>query len=226
MADVQIGKVFKQIYLNMKRADNMSQINTYKGELIGRCTSAVKRTRKPLLFLQGARRELRKLPDIKTNMPTVVVAGFPNVGKSTLLARLTGSVPKIAAYPFTTQQLNLGYVKGLQLIDTPGLLDRLVEQRNDIELHGIIALKHLANFIVFVFDPTETCGYTLDEQHQLYEQTKKSFDVPMLVVVNKVDIETKPIKVKHYLTVSAKENIGVEQVLEYLLEKLIPEQTE
>jgi len=201
---------------SIKRARVAETVNRYRQTFYGRCTSLLKKIRHELAYLEKTRKLLRTFPVVKTDIPTIVIAGFPNVGKTTLLAALTGSKPKIAAYPFTTQRLMIGYSKEYQFIDTPGLLDRLLSDRNAIELEGVLALKLLAEFIIFMIDATETCGYTLEEQLQLYKQVKKNFKVPILVVLNKSDIEVRKIPLKHYLLISAKEKKGVKEVLSHI----------
>src|SRR5699024_5378478 len=52
--------------------------------------------------LGSARDDLRTLPDIRPDEPTVVIAGFPNVGKSTFVNRVTNARGEVASYPFTT----------------------------------------------------------------------------------------------------------------------------
>ena len=91
---------------------------------------------------------------------------------------------------FTTKQLMLGYAEGMQFIDTPGLLDRPLAKRNPIEKQAILALKHLATIIVFVVDPTESCGYQLSAQEELLKQVKTLFKRPIIVVLTKTDLAT------------------------------------
>jgi nucleolar GTP-binding protein len=80
--------------------------------------------------------------------------------------------------------------KRYQIIDTPGLLDRPLEERNTIEKQAIAALRHLADLIVFLFDPSGTSGYQMNEQTLMLEDIKKLFDdVPFIIVENKVDIK-------------------------------------
>ena len=80
--------------------------------------------------------------------------------------------------------------KHYQIIDTPGLLDRPLSKRNDIEKQAIAALRHLADLIVFIFDPTGTSGYKMEEQTMMLENIKMLFnDVPFLIVENKVDVK-------------------------------------
>jgi nucleolar GTP-binding protein len=131
-------------------------------------------------------------------MLTVVIAGYPNVGKSSLIRQLSAAKPEVAQYPFTTKQIYVGHMektvryekKQYQIIDTPGLLDRPLSERNNIEKQAIAALRHLADLIVFIFDPSETSGYPMSEQTLLLENIKKLFcDVPFIIVENKVDVK-------------------------------------
>ncbi len=146
---------------------------------IGRLSSVVKSLGKSIKDYNKAAVKLKELPKIKTNLPTAIIAGCPNAGKSTLLGKLTGSNVKIASYPFTTQKLEMGYFKqryqDFQLIDTPGLLDRPLEKRNRVERKGIAALKHLALLIIFVLDPSEHCGFSQEAQASLLKGIAKEF---------------------------------------------------
>ncbi len=51
------------------------------------------------------------MPTIDFNATTIVIAGFPNVGKSTLLNQISGADPQIANYPFTTKGIQIGHVE-------------------------------------------------------------------------------------------------------------------
>ncbi len=158
----------------------------------GRISSIVYDVDKDLRFLNDARNKLRGLPDVKEE-PTIVVAGYPNVGKSSFVKDTTGARPEIARYPFTTKSIAIGHFvrnkKRYQVIDTPGLLDRPLEERNDIERQAISALRHVGNVVLFILDPSETCGYTLEEQYRLLDEVKKFIRMPVLVAANKTDIE-------------------------------------
>ncbi|MCP3685633.1 MAG: GTP-binding protein [bacterium] len=179
----------------IRRCKDYKYINTHRRSFYGRVSSLMKQINPNLKFLEESRKIMKSYPAIKTSMPTVVIAGFPNVGKTTLLRALTGADPKIASYPFTTQKLMLGYIKedeaSIQFIDTPGLLDRPFSSRNKIEQQSILALKHVASGIVLIIDASETCGYTVKEQLNLLRELKKAFGLPIQVVLNKSDISEK-----------------------------------
>ena len=79
--------------------------------------------------------------------------------------------------------------KHIQIIDTPGLLDRPVLEMNDIEMNAIVALEHLADAILFIFDASETCGFHLDNQYNLLKQIEKIFaEIPVFYLFNKMDL--------------------------------------
>ena len=171
------------------KAGSARHTSIIRKQFNGRISSVVKQIYPNLACIAVAREKLKNLPTVK-DMPTVVIAGYPNVGKSTLLRKLTDAEPEINAYPFTTKGLNVGYSDyGIQFVDTPGVLDRPIYERNDIELHAVVALNYLADLIVFVIDPTEYCGYTINEQINLTNEIEKTFKVPIVIIINKIDIE-------------------------------------
>ena len=76
-----------------------------------------------------------------------------------------------------------------QIIDTPGILDHPLEDRNVIEMQAITALAHLRACVLYIMDISEQCGHTLEEQIHLYESIKPLFaNKPLMIVINKVDI--------------------------------------
>src|SRR5205807_6161025 len=168
-------------------------IGELRKQAYGRLSSLVEQVGPDLEALTEARRALRRLPEIDPALRTVVVAGYPNVGKSSLVRSVSSGRPKIAEYPFTTKRVSVGHfdrgVERFQILDTPGLLDRPMAKRNAMERQAISALAHLANGVLFVLDPTETCGYTVDDQRRLLEEIRALLPkVPFVVVANKADI--------------------------------------
>ncbi|MFQ6051715.1 MAG: NOG1 family protein [Candidatus Hydrothermarchaeota archaeon] len=196
--------------------------STVKRSAFGRYSSVMRRISEEIDFLIESTRKLRKIPQIDLTIPTVVVAGPPNVGKSTLIRSISTARPEIKTYPFTTKGIMVGLIKKdgerIQIIDTPGLLDRSMEKRNKIEIQAIIALKHLADLIVFMIDPTETCGYTLEEQLNLLEEITSKFDLKILKIANKCDIFDE--KINGFLPISARDGTNIEYLVKKILQSI------
>ncbi len=171
---------------SMRKSDNPEKTRKV---FYGRMMSLKKDVVRSVEKLNETGRKLREIPEIKI-IPSIIVAGFPNSGKTTLLERITGSKPEIAAYPFTTKKIELGYFtdkyKEMQVIDTPGLLDRKEEERNLIEKKAINALKNLEGIILFVVDLSEA-SYSLEEQKNLLEEIKR-LGKKIVVALNKKDL--------------------------------------
>ncbi len=190
----------------------------FRKDFYGRATSIIKQIAPKLRYLSEVREIMKKLPDVNPEMPTVVIAGYPNVGKSMLVEKLSTAKPEIAAYPFTTKGIVVGHMdlsgRRIQIIDTPGVLDRPLERRNKIERQAILALEHLADIIVFVLDPSETCGYKLEEQENLLNEVRMSFSVPVIVVENKRDIYERDTE---NLKISASTGEGLDALVDRML---------
>lgn len=209
----------------LKKTGNIDFLKQKQKEIYGRISSVLKQIDEHLMFLATAQNIMKKFPDIQ-DVPTVVIAGYPNVGKSSLLRLLSSAKPKIAQYPFTTKQIHVGHIerkekyvkKQYQIIDTPGLLDRPLSKRNDIEKQAIAALTHLADLIVFISDPSETCGYSLEDQLNMLSQIKEIFsDVPFIVVENKVDLKKTN---SSHLKISCTNNEGIDEVIKEIFKVL------
>lgn len=188
-----VEKVASETINNISRSNVKEQIKNHHKAAYGRFSSLLRQISDDLEFLAIARQNLLHTPEIDAEKPTIVIAGAPNVGKSLLVRRISSAKPKIASYPFTTKGISVGHFDSgrfaYQVIDTPGLLDREMEKRNEMELKAILALRHLANVIVFVIDPSEYCGYGMDSQLRILSDIKSSFsDIPIIEVENKMDI--------------------------------------
>jgi Predicted GTPase len=108
--------------------------------------------------------------------------------------------------------------KKFQVIDTPGLLDRSLEERNDIEKQAILALKYLTNVMIFLLDPSESCGYSMEKQTSLLESVKKGFtDIPIIVAESKSDIF---VSDSEHMKFSAETGENMDVLRERILEEL------
>lgn len=193
-ASKRINEIGDEAVSAIKRAPHGDIVREAKTQAYGRIASILQQVDGHLKGLDAIRRELRRLPTVEWDMPTVVVAGYPNVGKSSLVRKVSTGTPEVANYPFTTKGIVVGhfeknFVKH-QIVDTPGLLDRDLEERNAIEMQAIGALRHLGNVIVFLVDPSEHCGYSIEAQQKLLADTKKAFpDTPFVVAESKSDLK-------------------------------------
>ena len=87
----------------------------------------IKRQGQSLQYLEQVRQHLSRLPSIDPNTRTLLICGYPNVGKSSFLNKITRADVEVQSYAFTTKSLYVGHTdyKYLrwQVIDTPGILD-------------------------------------------------------------------------------------------------------
>lgn len=126
----------------------------------------------------------------------VGLVGFPNAGKSTFLARVTNASPKIASYPFTTIDPNLGVVdlgdgRGFVIADMPGLIEGASE---GVGL-GFRFLRHIERTRVLIHivdtasfdgrDPVEDIRQINSELEKFNPEIMKK---PMVIAANKIDV--------------------------------------
>ena len=216
-------KIYSKQIKTLKKTRDLSFLKHKQKEIYGRIASVLKQIDKNLIFLSKAQNTIKDFPEIQ-NTITIVIAGYPNVGKSSLLKNISSAKPKIAQYPFTTTKIHVGHIEKrqgyntekYQIIDTPGLLDRPIHKRNKIEKQAIAALIHLADIIIFILDPSENCGYSIEKQKNLLSQIKKMFrDIPIIVVENKSDIKkTDSINIK----ISCKNREGIDKLVDKIFE--------
>jgi len=218
-ASRQIRLITKEHVAKIKRS-SPNDTTLIRKSAFGRISSVMRSIEKDLLFLNETRNLLRKMPTIDPALPAILIAGYPNVGKSSFIVRITGARPEIASYPFTTRGIFVGhFMRGeqrYQVVDTPGLLDRPMEERNNIERQTIAALSHLQGAVLFILDPSEHCGYPLDSQLSLAQDIQNWISLPILIVANKADI-LKYTGDKDVLEMSTETGQGVENVLEKLV---------
>ena len=144
----------------------------------------------------GAKGKERKLSLELKLLADVGVVGHPNVGKSTLLAKLSSARPKIADYPFTTLSPSLGMVrlnghKNFVLADIPGLIEGAHRGKG----LGLQFLKHIqrTKLLLYLLDVT---SQDIKSDYETLRNEIKSFDPqlssrPRVVAINKIDLSPK-----------------------------------
>lgn len=188
-----IDTVAKDYVRLLKYGDSLYRCKQLKKAALGRMATIMKRQAANLTYLEQVRQHLSRLPSIDPYTRTILICGFPNVGKSSFINKITRADVEVQPYAFTTKSLYVGHTdyKYLrwQVIDTPGILDHSLEDRNVIEMQAITALAHLRACVLYVMDISEQCGHRIEEQINLFESIKPLFsNKPLLVVINKTDI--------------------------------------
>jgi nucleolar GTP-binding protein len=216
-ASRQVWELREEYQPKLRRTDP-DKARKHRKQAFARMADVVEEVAEDLERIGEARDALKTLPDIRPDEPAIVVAGYPNVGKSSFVNRVTRADNEIAHYPFTTRGVHVGHFDRdrirYQIIDTPGLLDRPEEDRNDIERQAASALEHLGDAVIFIVDASEACGYPLSAQLALRDAVAERFEernVPVLTVNNKSD-RSRDVDADHQMSVETDQ--GVEEVLD------------
>ncbi|KAL0482320.1 nucleolar GTP-binding protein NOG1 [Acrasis kona] len=177
----------------LKYGDSLFRCKQLKRAALGRMATILKGNSSSLLYLEQVRQHLSRLPNIDPSTRTIILTGFPNVGKSSFMNKVTRAEVDVQPYPFTTKSLFVGHTdyKCLkwQVIDSPGILDHPLEDRNTIEMQSITALAHLRSCVLFLVDVSEHCGYSIKQQVDLFHNIKPLFSgKPILLVLTKIDL--------------------------------------
>lgn len=127
----------------------------------------------------------------------VGLVGYPNAGKSTLIGALADVKVKIAPYPFTTLQPNLGFIQKedytrVFIADIPGIIEGAHRNRG----LGFEFLRHIerTKLLLFVLDASGIDGRNPSEDFRVLQNELKTYNPelierPYLVVLNKMDAE-------------------------------------
>merc|ERR1719431_2527186 len=189
-----IDNVSKDYARLMKYGDSMYRCKRLKKAALGRMCTIMKRQNQSLQYLEQVRQHLSGLPSIDPNTRTLLLTGFPNVGKSSFMNKVTRADVEVQPYAFTTKSLYVGHMDyqylRWQVVDTPGILDHPLEERNTIEMQAITALAHLRAVVLYIMDVSEQCGNTVEAQFALFNNIRPLFaNKPLIVVVNKIDVQ-------------------------------------
>ncbi len=188
-AEERIRGLSREAEAATRRASGAEELGDQVRAYYGRLSSFVREVDRDLEIVRAVTEFLRNRPRLDPAAPTLVVAGFPNVGKSSLVAKLSSARPKVADYPFTTLSIAVGHADlgfdRLQVVDTPGVLGR-AHRANLAEEEATTAVGRAATVVLFVIDPTGGSGYTLEEQEALLAKWREEY--PRLPIV---DVETK-----------------------------------
>ncbi len=153
--------------------------------------------RAPNQFTEGTFGETCQIELELKLIADVGLVGFPNAGKSTLISSLAGLRVKVAAYPFTTLQPNLGFIeldnyKRIYLADIPGIIEGASHNRG----LGLEFLRHIerTKLLIFILDASGIDGRTPSHDFRVLREEIGAYNPellerPYLVALNKIDTE-------------------------------------
>ncbi|EFX02591.1 nucleolar GTP-binding protein [Grosmannia clavigera kw1407] len=177
----------------IKYAQSLYQAKSLKRAGLGRMSTVMRRLKDSLAYLEEVRQHIGRLPSIDPTTRTLLVFGLPNTGKSSFVRSVSRTDTPVDSYAFTTKSLFCGHFDfdylRFQVIDTPGVVDKPLEDMTTIEMQSISALAHLNCAVLFFLDPSEQCGYTLDAQCALFKSLAPIFSQRSVYLVsNKSDL--------------------------------------
>ncbi|OCK76103.1 nucleolar GTP-binding protein-like protein [Lepidopterella palustris CBS 459.81] len=177
----------------LKYGQSLYQCKQLKRAALGRMATITKKLKDSLIYLESVRQHLGRLPSIDPNTRTLLIAGYPNVGKSSFLRSISRADVDVQPYAFTTKSLFVGHfdykMLRFQAVDTPGILDHPLEEMNTIEMQSITAIAHLRSAILYFMDLSEQCGYSVDAQIGLFHSIKPLFaNKVCFIIINKIDL--------------------------------------
>ncbi|CDZ80036.1 GTP-binding protein obg [Candidatus Rubidus massiliensis] len=153
--------------------------------------------RAPNIFTEGKDGQAAEVEFELKLIADVGLIGFPNAGKSTIISDLASVKVKIAPYPFTTLQPNIGFIefddfKRIYIADIPGIIEGAHLNKG----LGFEFLRHIERTKILVFvldasgidgrDPLSDFAILKEEVYKYNEELKNR---PYLVVLNKIDVE-------------------------------------
>ena len=232
ITDAETGSFITDIYYDGQKRLVMSGGKGGKGN--ARFTTS--RRHCPHFAQKGEKTEVKRVNLELKVIADVGIIGFPNVGKSTLLSKISGAKPKIANYHFTTLSPNLGVVKYYDdtfvVADIPGL----IEGASDGLGLGHDFLRHIerTRLICHVVDISACEGRNPVEDYKTINKELKNYSktlsgLKQVVVLNKCDLFgaeenikefKKHVKKAKILTVSALTGEGKDEVVKTLYEYL------
>jgi len=126
-----VGKDYLKL---LKFGDSLYRCKELKRAALGRMCTVMKKLGPSLAYLEQVRQHLSRLPSIDPSTRTMMITGYPNVGKSSFINKVSNANVEVQPYAFTTKSLFIGHLDykymRWQVIDTPGILDHPLEERN------------------------------------------------------------------------------------------------
>ena len=154
-----IDSIARDMIRMAKYGDSLYRCKCLKRAALGRMCTVLTRQKASLAYLEEVRKHMGRLPSLDPNTRTLLMYGLPNVGKSSFMNKITRANVDVQPYAFTTKSLFVGHYDyrylRWQVINTPGIFDHSLEDRNSIEMQAITALAHLTYSVLYFMDISE-----------------------------------------------------------------------
>ena len=195
----------------------------------------------PKFHYSGRPGEERELQLELKLIADVGLVGFPNAGKSTLISVISAAKPKIADYPFTTLEPNLGVVdlgdfRTFVVADIPGLIEGASEGAG----LGDRFLRHVerTKLILHLVDVSSLSGRDPVEDYEIINRELAAYNEdlaarPQIVVATKIDALDEPERLnnlkdkalkdrREFLAISSVANQGIKELVNMIARRLLP----
>ena len=179
----------------------------------------------------GQEGEEKKLELELKVLADVGLVGFPNSGKSTLISKISNAKPKVADYPFTTLEPNLGIVrfnefKSFVVADIPGLIEGASSGKG----LGLKFLKHIERTKILVY-MIDINAEDIDEEYKVLKGELEKYnadlvDKPSILLLTKCDIEQENKSTVSFkgniknIKISSLKNINLDKAIYMMTEQL------
>lgn len=201
--------------------------------------------RAPNQYTEGKPGEIQEIELELKLIADVGLVGFPNAGKSTLISTLAGLRVKVAPYPFTTLQPNLGFIQlenyqRIYLADIPGIIEGASQNRG----LGFEFLRHIerTKLLIFILDASGIDGRNPSHDFNILREEIAAYNPellerPYLVALNKIDTEEAAGHIEQFhldyqfpphtlFEISAAYGEGLEALLREIIKRLAQPSTE
>uniref|UniRef100_A0AAQ5WWT4 Nucleolar GTP-binding protein 1 n=1 Tax=Amphiprion ocellaris TaxID=80972 RepID=A0AAQ5WWT4_AMPOC len=173
-----IDNVAKDYVRLMKYGDSLYRCKQLKRAALGRMCTILKRQKSSLEYLEQGEAAFNALSSFLCRSETQL-ASFQSASICPVCRASTPTPGHCCCVDTPTW-----------VVDTPGILDHPLEDRNTIEMQAITALAHLRAAVLYVMDASEQCGHTLQEQLELFSNIRPLFaNKPLIIVANKCDVK-------------------------------------
>lgn len=195
--------------------------------------------RAPNQYTEGTPGEVQQVELELKLIADVGLVGFPNAGKSTLISTMAGLRVKVAAYPFTTLQPNLGFVEldnyqRIYIADIPGIIEGASQNRG----LGLEFLRHIerTKLLIYILDASGIDGRNPSDDFRVLREEMAAYNPellerPYLVALNKIDTDEARGHIEHFnqnyqlpphtlFEISAASGEGLEKLLREIIKRV------